>query len=116
VADHSAEQRYPGWNVFPCEDGYVYTAPVGSFAPNGFGLRDMLGNVLVWTQDCWQPDYTGAPADGSARVTADCREHEVRGGSWFSAPAVVRASYRDHFGSAYRTSSVGMRVVREMDP
>jgi formylglycine-generating enzyme required for sulfatase activity len=115
VADHSAEQRYPGWSVFPCDDGYVYTAPVGSFKPNVFGLSDMLGNVLVWTQDCWQTDYTGAPNDGSARETPNCREHEIRGGSWFSSPAVVKASYRNHFVSDYRTSSVGIRLVREME-
>jgi formylglycine-generating enzyme required for sulfatase activity len=115
VADRSAEQRYPGWKVFPCDDGYVYTAPVGSFKANVFGLSDMLGNVLVWTQDCWQSDYTGAPNDGSARETPNCREHEVRGGSWFSTPAVVEASRRNHFGSDYRTSSIGIRLVREMD-
>jgi formylglycine-generating enzyme len=115
VADHSAEQRYPGWSAFPCDDGYVYTAPVGSFKSNVFGLSDMLGNVLVWTQDCWQSDYTDAPSDGSAREAPGCREHEVRGGSWFSPPAVVKASYRNHFVSDYRTSSVGIRLVREMD-
>jgi formylglycine-generating enzyme len=115
VADRSAERRYPGWGVFPCDDGYVYTAPVGSFRSNAFGLSEVLGNVLVWTQDCWQADYMGAPSDGSARETAACPEHEIRGGSWFSPPAVVKASYRNHFGSDYRTSSVGIRLVREMD-
>lgn len=115
VADRSAERRYPGWKVFPCDDGFVYTAPVGSFKANVFGLSDMLGNVLVWTQDCWQPDYTRAPNDGSARDTPNCREHEIRGGSWFSTPSVVKASYRNHFGSDYRTSSVGIRLVREIN-
>jgi formylglycine-generating enzyme required for sulfatase activity len=115
VADRSAEQRYPGWAVFPCDDGYVYTAPVGSFKVNAFGLSDVLGNVLVWTEDCWQPDYSDAPGDGAARETADCRERELRGGSWFSAPAVVKASYRNHFAADYRASSVGFRLVREMD-
>jgi len=36
-------RRYPGWAVFPCDDGYVYTAPVGSFKANSFGLNDMVG-------------------------------------------------------------------------
>ncbi len=115
VADRAAEHHYPGWSVFPCDDGYVYTAPVGSFKSNGLGLSDMLGNVLVWTQDCWQPDYMGAPSDGSARENPNCNEREVRGGSWFSTPAVVKASYRNHFASDYRTSSIGIRLVRELD-
>jgi sulfatase modifying factor 1 len=116
VADASAAQRYPGWAVFACNDGYVYTAPVGSFKANSFGLNDMLGNVFQWTEDCWNADYTRAPMDGSARSDGDCSEHELRGGSWFSTPAYVRANYRNHFAADYRTSSVGIRLVRESGP
>ena len=113
VADASAAQRYPGWTVFACNDGYVYTSPVGSFKANAFGLNDMLGNVFQWTEDCWHPDYAGAPIDGSARSGSDCSERELRGGSWFSTPAYVRANYRNHFAADYRTSSAGFRLVRE---
>ena len=113
VADQSASRRYPGWDVFACDDGYVNTAPVGSFKPNAFGLDDMLGNVFQWTEDCWHDDYAGAPADGSARLDGNCGEHELRGGSWFSAPAYLRPAYRNHFAAGYRTSSVGFRLVRE---
>jgi formylglycine-generating enzyme required for sulfatase activity len=115
VADASAVHRYPGWSVFGCDDGYVYTAPVGSFKTNSFGLNDMLGNVFQWTQDCWHEDYTGAPIDGSARIDGDCTEHELRGGSWFSTPAYVRVNYRNHFAADYRTSSVGIRLVRDVE-
>jgi formylglycine-generating enzyme required for sulfatase activity len=116
VADQSAARRYPGWSVFACDDGYVYTAPVGSFKANTFGLNDMLGNVFQWTQDCWHGYYGGARADGSARSDGDCAERELRGGSWFSSPSYVRASYRNHFAADYRTSSVGFRLVRELKP
>jgi formylglycine-generating enzyme required for sulfatase activity len=116
VADASAARRFPGWAVFNCNDGYVYTAPVGSFKPDAWGLNDMLGNVLQWTEDCWFADYKGAPIDGSARTSANCTEHELRGGSWFSSPAFVRANYRNHFDANYRTSSVGIRLVREVSP
>jgi formylglycine-generating enzyme required for sulfatase activity/predicted nucleic acid-binding Zn-ribbon protein len=116
VADQSAARRYPGWTVFGCDDGYINTAPVGSFKASAFGLDDMLGNVFQWTEDCWSADYTGAPIDGSARTDGDCAEHELRGGSWFSAPALVRANYRNHFAADYRTSSVGIRLVRDFTP
>jgi formylglycine-generating enzyme required for sulfatase activity len=116
VADESAEHRYPGWTVFPCNDGYIYTAPVGSFKANDFGLNDLLGNVFQWTEDCWNADYRGAPIDGAARKDGDCSEHELRGGSWFSTPAFVRADYRNHFAANYRTSSVGMRLARDLAP
>ncbi len=116
VADASAARRYPGWTVFACDDGYVYTAPVGSFKASSFGLNDMLGNVFQWTEDCWHADYVGAPIDGSARLDGDCSEHELRGGSWFSTPSFVRADYRNHFGADYRTSTVGIRLVRDLSP
>ena len=116
VADKSAAHRYPGWAAFACDDGYVYTAPVGSFKVNSFGLSDMLGNVLQWTEDCWHADYTGAPIDGSPRRDGDCTQRELRGGSWFSTPAYVRADYRNRFAADYRTSSVGIRLIREFKP
>jgi sulfatase modifying factor 1 len=114
VADQSAARRYPGWTVFGCDDGFAFTAPVGSFKANAFGLNDMLGNVFQWTEDCWRADYVGAPIDGSALTGGDCSDHELRGGSWFSTPAYVRANYRNHFAADYRTSSVGFRLVREV--
>jgi formylglycine-generating enzyme required for sulfatase activity len=116
VADQSAAHRYPGWAVFACNDGFVQTSPVGSFKANSFGLNDMLGNVFQWTEDCWNADYKGAPIDGAARMDGDCAERELRGGSWFSTPSFVRANYRNHFGVDYRTSSVGIRVARDIAP
>jgi formylglycine-generating enzyme required for sulfatase activity len=116
VADQRAARRYPGWAVFPCDDGYVYTAPVGSFKANSFGLNDMLGNVFQWTEDCWHADYTGVPANGSSRTYGDCSERELRGGSWFTTPEFVRASYRNHFAVNYRASSLGIRLVRDLAP
>lgn len=116
VADQSAADQYPGWQIFGCDDAYANTSPVGAFEANAFGLKDMLGNVLQWTEDCWNVDYTGAPVNGSARTDGDCGQREVRGGSWFSSPDFVRANYRTHFAADYRASSIGIRVVRELEP
>jgi formylglycine-generating enzyme required for sulfatase activity len=76
-------------------DRWAYTSPVGSFPPNAFGLYDMAGNVFQWLEDCWHKDYIGAPADGSAWVTGNCKLRIGRGGDWFDAPVFLRVAYRD---------------------
>ena len=55
------------------------TAPVGSFAPNAFGLYDMAGNVWKWTQDCFHENYREAPSDGSEWSGGDCGRRDLRG-------------------------------------
>ena len=62
----SGRCRYANGYARSCDDGYEWeTAPVGSFAPNVFGLYDVLGNVYEWMEDCWNGSYAGAPTDGS---------------------------------------------------
>jgi formylglycine-generating enzyme required for sulfatase activity len=70
------------------------TAPVGSFAANGFGLYDMVGNVWESVEDCYHPNYNDAPADGSA-WTDDCAaefRRVLRGGAWRLTPGILRFS------------------------
>ena len=88
------------------------TAPAGSFAPNGFGLFDMLGNVWEWVEDCGHKNYDGAPSDGSAWVRrGDCRLRMLRGGSWEDATVRVRSAFR-HWEFADTSSDViGFRVA-----
>ena len=116
--DASVEQRYSDW-PFPaasCRDGYVYTAPVGSLVPNGWGLHDMLGNVWEWTEDCWNGSYGGAPSDGSVWEYGECDKRVLRGGSWFDNPPILRAANRFRFTSGYRNSNFGFRVARTFAP
>lgn len=93
------------------------TAPVGSFAANGFGLYDMVGNVREWTEDCYHDNYGGAPADGSAWIEgANCYNRVVRGGSWLLAPAFLRSAGRYWFNADYRLRYLGFRVARTLAP
>jgi formylglycine-generating enzyme len=99
--------------TFRCTDRHVFTAPVGSFRPNAFGLNDMLGNVWQWTADCLNPNLDGQLGDGSARTTGDCTSRGMRGGSWSHLPWYVRAGNRARGQAADRYGFGGFRLVRE---
>lgn len=102
------------WDAARCTDRYAYTAPIGSYRANAFGLYDMLGNVGEWTQDCWNANYSGAPVDGSAWAAGDCSMRVVRGGSWDDAPTGLRAAYRVGSPTTIRVYSRGFRVARDL--
>ncbi len=115
-ADDSVLSRIPGassWSVHNCKDGFVYTAPVGRFKPNAFGLHDMLGNVWEWTEDDYHDSYSGAPADGSA-WQGDGKKRVLRGGSWNDAPRNLRAATRYGNKPEIRFSSIGFRLARSL--
>ena len=92
------------------------TAPVGSFAPNGFGLHDMHGNVYEWVEDCWHSGYEGAPSDGSAWTSGGvCQVRILRGGSYDDTPALVRSANRDGNSANDRYNLFsGVRVARAL--
>jgi len=92
------------------------TAPVGSFAPNAFGLHDMDGNVWEWVEDCYHENYNAAPKDGSAWTEGgDCSRRVIRGGSWVNFPRNLRAAPRSGFTSVDRDLYLGFRVGRTLD-
>jgi formylglycine-generating enzyme required for sulfatase activity len=94
------------------------TEPVGSHAPNAFGLHDVHGNVWEWTEDCWNRNYSGSwfssgpPADGSAWLSGNCNDRILRGGSWHHMPGHLRAAFRYWDGIGYRGNNFGFRVAR----
>jgi len=116
VGDLDYSEQHPGDSRVnrACRDGYTFTSPVGSFPPNRFGLYDMLGNVMDWTEDCWNANYSGAPADGTAWHSGDCGRRVVRGGSWDADLSVVRSAHRRGILTSKRATSFGFRVARTL--
>lgn len=96
------------------DDGHWGPAPVASFPPNPFGLHDMGGNVMSWTEDCWHDTYVRAPTNGSAWVNPGCDRRVLRGGSWSSTPAMSRSAFRLASGPDGRDARVGFRVARDL--
>jgi formylglycine-generating enzyme required for sulfatase activity len=90
------------------------TLPTGSFRPNGFGLFDVAGNVAEWVEDCWNESYRGAPADGSAWTTGQCRQRGLRGGSFASRANVIRSAARFRYDQDVRYYANGFRVARDL--
>ena len=113
-ADQTTKTQVPDWKylIANCNDRYAYTAPVGSYRANAFGLYDMLGNVYEWTEDCWNENYSGAPTDGNSWTTGNCYQRVVRGGSWNFDPRYLRSAYRLRNSTAIRYSGGGFRVAR----
>jgi formylglycine-generating enzyme required for sulfatase activity len=116
AADQTAKKSHPSWPVLPCSDGYVHTAPVGSFLPNQFGLYDMIGNARQWVEDCYHESYDSAPSDGSAWTEADCKRHVIRGAAWTTFPEALRSSLRSWGGVNFRCFNAGFRVARTLTP
>lgn len=90
------------------------TVPVGSYAPNGFGLYDTHGNVLEWVQDCLDVGYVGVPSDGSAAIGPPCNSRIVRGGAYSTNHARTRSAARFAVLAATRYTDTGFRVTRSL--
>ena len=112
--DPSPSGRHWGDAFVGYSDAFWGPAPVAHFAPNVFGLYDMIGNVSEWTQDCWHDTYRRAPEDGVPWVNPGCTKRVVRGASWASSPAQARSAYRAPTDADGSNARLGFRVVREL--
>ncbi|MEY2746826.1 MAG: hypothetical protein RL112_1868 [Planctomycetota bacterium] len=106
---------WPGYDD-ELDDGWLATAPVGTFGPNAWGLHDMHGNVAEWCLDAYAPDayarFSGTDpvqlGEGGLRVH--------RGGSFYSPSTYARLSDRGNAAIDTREGFLGLRPARRLDP
>jgi formylglycine-generating enzyme required for sulfatase activity len=111
IADETLRLKQPAWSIEKCNDGHPFTAPVGSYAPNVFGLYDMHGNVMEWVQDCWSPQLQASDGRSAA---LNCRSRVLRGGGWDLTASYMRSAYRGKAAETNRGSATGFRLARTL--
>ena len=103
-ADETHQRAFPKRGlpiIEKYQDGFPHTAPVGSFAPNPWGLYDMEGNVAEWVSDL---------TDHGNRE----RSKVVRGGSWVNIPDASQSGGRDTLPTTAAKSNIGFRCAENV--
>jgi formylglycine-generating enzyme required for sulfatase activity len=112
AADQTGKQKFSSWTTSSCNDGQLYTAPAGTYRPNGFGLYDTAGNAWEWLEDCYADTYDLQPRNGAAYTSGTCAFRVLRGGSWNYGPQGLRSAIRGRDAPSDRINNYGFRVAR----
>jgi formylglycine-generating enzyme required for sulfatase activity len=113
VADGTLKARYPDRGTIRARDGYVYTAPVGRFRSNAFGLYDMHGNIWEWCSDGYDDRYYEAsPREDPPGPTRASRRVN-RGYGWLGNSRHCRSADRSSDPPEHRNSMLGFRLALE---
>lgn len=113
VRDAAYKAKFPKEEyAIKANDGYVYTAPVGQFKPNAFGLCDMHGNAWQWCSDRYGADYYGMSSVDDPTGPSTGEWHVLRGGSWCFCPSGIRSAGRFWYSPDDRNDTTGFRVAR----
>ena len=106
---------FPDWAGFPFDDGYAFTAPVGKFKANEWGLHDMIGNVSEWCEDWYGHDYYKKGPRQNPTGPADGKERVVRGGSWMFYQGTGRSASRISNDPGQGYMDLGFRIVLRIE-
>ena len=90
------------------------TVEVATFAANGFGLFDVVGNVWQWVSDWYNERYCPGSPRADPSGPRDGRFRVARGASWKPYPKLLRISNRGRFAPAHHNYYLGFRCVREV--
>jgi formylglycine-generating enzyme required for sulfatase activity/uncharacterized caspase-like protein len=124
VADTTAKAKFTKYELsaITARDGYIFSAPVGRFRANNFGLFDMHGNVREWCSDWYDASYYATPAATKPDPVGPESDSDpfgalpiyssrvLRGGGWGDAPQYCRSAFRDGSTPSNRDYFLGFRV------
>ena len=101
------------WKDKSQDDGYQYTAPVGSYplGKSPYGIEDLAGNVWEWVQDWYDATYYSRSPERNPVNATPGTARVLRGGGWHDDPARVRAANRAGGAPDNRRGNVGYRCV-----
>jgi len=114
---HSGQANFYGTAEYEAAVGYISnpigvfigtTTPVGSYAPNGWGLYDMIGNIWEWCQDWYGAYPAGSATDPQGPLTGSYRL--FRGGNWTAEATYCRSAFRSS-APTIASHNFGFRVV-----
>jgi formylglycine-generating enzyme required for sulfatase activity len=95
------------------EGDWSWQSPVGSFAPNGYGLYDIAGNVIEWCADWYDANYYAVSPEQNPTGPSSGEYRVFRGGGWNSALHALRVAWRGHKDPRVCSSNLGFRCAKD---
>ncbi len=116
ISDRSRRnQQAAKLSMEPWDDGFPWTAPVGSFEPNAYGIHDSLGNLYEWCRDA-TGTYHHPYLPGDGQIIGDgLSRRMVRGGAFSSLARNSHIAFRVRQPVEYRNVTIGLRPSRPVD-